>query len=83
MSFSRRSFQFWRSPLGSPVFDEPLGTIQTIVELDTSSYQDRLDQQILGTDAARAAQIKAKAKYDNQITQNKTTEQNATLAVRL
>ena len=54
-----------------------------LVELDAANHQERLDRQILDTEKARAEQIKAKAKYDNQITQNKTLEADAELKVQL
>ncbi len=54
-----------------------------LVELDSAPHQERLDQQILETDRARANQIQAQAKHENQITQNETTQANAELDVRL
>jgi len=54
-----------------------------LVELDSAPHQERLDQQILETDRARANQIQAQAKHENQITQNETTKANAELDVRL
>ncbi len=54
-----------------------------IVELGSASIQEQLDQQILATEAARATFIQAKAKYENQITQNETTYENAALALKL
>ncbi|MBW3598653.1 MAG: efflux RND transporter periplasmic adaptor subunit [Planctomycetes bacterium] len=54
-----------------------------LIEFASSSLQAELDDQILDTEAARSQQIQATAKYDNQITQNKTAEENAELTVKL
>lgn len=54
-----------------------------ICQLDESSHVERLDQQILATDRARASQIQADLKYQNQITQNETTLAKAKLDVEL
>jgi HlyD family secretion protein len=54
-----------------------------LIEFASSSLQEQLDEQILRTENARSAQIQAQAKYDNQITQNKTAEENAALKVKL
>jgi HlyD family secretion protein len=56
---------------------------QLIVELESSGHQEQLDRQILDCEKARAEQIQAQAKYDNQITQNQTTEEEAELQIRL
>ena len=56
---------------------------ELLVELDSAPHQERLDQQILETDRARANQIQAQAKHENQITQNETTQADAELDVRL
>ena len=45
---------------------------ETLVEFDKTGHQERLDRQILDTEEARATQIQAQAKYENQITQNET-----------
>jgi HlyD family secretion protein len=54
-----------------------------LVEFDTVGHQERLDRQILDTESARATQIQAKAKYENQITQNETLLADALLEVEL
>lgn len=54
-----------------------------LIEFASSGIQEQLDEQILRTESARAAQIQAQAKYDNQVTQNKTAEENAALKVKL
>lgn len=54
-----------------------------LVELDSASHQERLDEQILDTERARLAQIQAKVKHENQETQNKTNKDNAELDVKL
>jgi HlyD family secretion protein len=56
---------------------------ELLIELDAAPHQERLDQQILETDRARANQIQAQAKHENQITQNETTQADAELDVRL
>jgi RND family efflux transporter MFP subunit len=55
----------------------------TLVEFDKTGHQERLDRQILDTEEARATQIQAHAKYDNQITQNETLLADALLEVDL
>jgi RND family efflux transporter MFP subunit len=54
-----------------------------LVEFDSAKHRERLDRQILDTESARAVQIQAQAKYDNQITQNKTLLDDALLDVEL
>ena len=54
-----------------------------LVEFDSAKHQERLDQQILDTEQTRSAQIQAEARYENQITQNKTNEADAALDVEL
>jgi HlyD family secretion protein len=56
---------------------------ELLVELDSAPHQERLDQQILETDRARAAQIQAQSRHENQITQNETTQADAELDVQL
>ncbi len=68
----------WIIPNGSSVEEGDL-----LVELDSSNHRERLDRQILDTDQARAEQIKAKAKYENQKTQNKTLQAEAELKIEL
>jgi RND family efflux transporter MFP subunit len=66
----------WVIPNGSSVKKgEPL------VELDSSNHQERLDQQILDTEKARAEQIQARVKHENQKTQNQTNWEEAKLQV--
>ncbi len=54
-----------------------------LVEFDSAQHRERLDRQILSTESARAVQIQAQAKYDNQITQNETLLADALLSVSL
>ncbi|NLF73707.1 MAG: efflux RND transporter periplasmic adaptor subunit [Candidatus Anammoximicrobium sp.] len=54
-----------------------------LVEFDSTQHRERLDRQILSTESARAVQIQAQAKYDNQITQNETQLADALLDVEL
>ena len=54
-----------------------------IIEFASAGHQERYDRQILDTEQARSEQIQARATYENQITQNETTKQNAELEVRL
>jgi RND family efflux transporter MFP subunit len=54
-----------------------------LVEFDSSHHIERLDLQILDTERARATQIQAQAKHDNQITQNETAKEDADLKVKL
>lgn len=68
----------WVIPNGSSVKEGEL-----LVELDSAPHQERLDDQILDTERARAAQIHAKAKHENQETQNETNKANAELDVTL
>jgi HlyD family secretion protein len=56
---------------------------ELLVELDSAPHQERLDQQILETDRARASQIQAQARHENQLTQNDTTLADAELDVQL
>jgi multidrug efflux pump subunit AcrA (membrane-fusion protein) len=68
----------WIVPNGSSVQEGDL-----LVELDVAGHQERLDQQILDLEKARAEQIQAKVKYENRITQNETAKANAELKVKL
>ncbi len=68
----------WVIPNGSSVKEGEL-----LVDLDSAPHQERLDDQILDTERARAAQIHAKAKHENQETQNETNKANAELDVKL
>ncbi len=54
-----------------------------VVELESSGHQEKYDRQILDLEKARAEQIQAQVKYENQITQNETTEAEAELQVKL
>lgn len=56
---------------------------ELLVEFDSAKHRERLDRQILDTESARAVQIQAKAKYENQITQNETLLADALLDVEL
>lgn len=53
-----------------------------IVELDSSSHQERLDQQILSTQQARAKFLQAEAQYENRLSRNDTALANAELKVQ-
>ena len=68
----------WIIPNGSTVKKDEL-----LFELAVATHQDRLDAQILSTQRARALQIQAKAKYENQIGLNKTNDAEAELGVEL
>ncbi len=54
-----------------------------IVELDSTNHQDRLDQQVLASEAAKAEFIQAQASYQNQEDQNATSLAEANLKVQL
>ena len=54
-----------------------------LVEFDSARHRERLDRQILDTESARATQIQAEAKYENQISQNETLLADALLDVEL
>jgi HlyD family secretion protein len=54
-----------------------------LVELDSAPLRERLDNQEIQTEQARAEQIQAKAKHENQIDQNETTLREAQLQVEL
>jgi HlyD family secretion protein len=68
----------WIIPNGSSVRQGDL-----LVEFDSSQHQERLDRQILLTERAKAEQLQAQAKYENQITQNETAKAEAELKVKL
>ena len=68
----------WVVPNGASVKKGDL-----LVEFDSATHRERLDRQILDTERARAAQIQAQAKYDNQLTQNEIALANAELDVQL
>ncbi len=50
-----------------------------VVELDSASHLERLDQQILETERARARYTQVRLFYENQITRNETASANAKL----
>jgi len=54
-----------------------------LIEFDSAGHLERLDRQILDTESARAIQIQAQAKHENQITQNETLLADAELDVAL
>jgi RND family efflux transporter MFP subunit len=54
-----------------------------LVELDSASIRDKLDQQELAYERAKSQQIQASARYENQMTQNVTAEAQAKLDVEL
>ena len=56
---------------------------QLLVEFDSATIRDRLDQQTLAYQKAISAKIQAVAKYDNQAIQNETTLEEAKLAIDL
>ena len=68
----------WIIPNGTSVKEGEL-----LVEFDASGHQERLDRQVIDTESARATQIQAQAKYDNQFTQNETLLADALLDVEL
>jgi RND family efflux transporter MFP subunit len=68
----------WIVPNGASVKKGDL-----LVELDTSHHTERLDRQILDTERARAEQIQAQVKYENQQTQNETNLAEAKLKVEI
>lgn len=68
----------WIVPNGSSVKKGDL-----LVEFDSSLHLERLDRQIVDTERARAEQIQAVAKFENQKTQNETLEAEAELQVKL
>ena len=56
---------------------------QLLVEFDSATIRDRLDQQQLAYQKAISAKIQAVAKYENQAIQNETTLKEAELAIEL
>jgi len=65
-------------PNGSAVNEGDL-----LVELDSAAIRNQLDSQQLAYDRAISQLIQAKAKYQNQLTQNETAEAEAALKVKL
>jgi RND family efflux transporter MFP subunit len=56
---------------------------ELLVELDSAPLRERLDAQVLAFEKAKAEQIQANAKFENQKTQNLTMEAEAQLKVDL
>jgi len=56
---------------------------ELLVEFDSATIRDRLDQQSLAFQKAKSAKVQANAKYDNQILQNETTLADADLTIEL
>ncbi len=54
-----------------------------IVQLDSSSHLERLDEQILATEQAQAKYIQAKIHYENHLTRSETAKAEAELNVQL
>ena len=65
-------------PNGSPVKEGEL-----LIELDSAAIRDRLDTQQLSYDRSVSQLIQARARYQNQLTQNETAEAEAELKVKL
>ncbi len=65
-------------PNGSAVEKDDL-----LVELDSAAIRERLDQQVLDHERAKSQRIQAVAKFENQKTQNQTSEAQAKLQVEL
>lgn len=65
-------------PNGSAVKEGDL-----LVELDSAAIRNQLDSQQLAYDRAISQLIQAKAKYQNQLTQNETAQAEAALKVKL
>ena len=68
----------WIVPNGSSVNKGDL-----LVELDATALREELDEQLLDTEQARAEQLQAHARLENQLTQNETARENAELQVKL
>ncbi len=54
-----------------------------IVELDSTALRERMDAQILAFAAAKASQIQANVKYENQKTQNQTALKESQVKLKL
>lgn len=54
-----------------------------IVELDSATHLERLDQQIIATEQAQAEYTQARLHYENRLTRNETTKAQAELDVEL
>lgn len=65
-------------PNGSPVKEGDL-----LVEFDSATLRDRLDQQTLAYHKATSAKSQAIAQFENQLIQNETTKAEAQLAIEL
>jgi RND family efflux transporter MFP subunit len=68
----------WIIPNGSSVKEGEL-----LVELDSASHLERLDEKILERERALAEMIQTRSIHENQISQNSKTEADAILAVRI
>lgn len=68
----------WMVPNGATVQEGDL-----IVQFDSTYHELRVDEQVLELEEARADQLKATARYENQITRNETSLANAELAIEL
>ena len=68
----------WIIPNGTQVEEGEL-----LVEIGSAAHLERVDGQILKTAQARASQIQADVRYQNQISQNQTAAEQAELAVDL
>ncbi len=56
---------------------------QLLVEFDSATIRDRLDEQVLAHQKAISARTQAVAKYNNQLIQNDTAYAEAELAIKL
>ena len=68
----------WIIPNGSSVKEGEL-----LVEFDSASHLQRLDEKILERERALADMIQTRSIYENQLSQNQKTEADAVLAVRI
>jgi HlyD family secretion protein len=68
----------WIVPNGKSVKKSDL-----LVELDSAPLRDRMDNQVVAHEQARAAQIQAASRYENQKSQNETALAAAKLKVEL
>jgi RND family efflux transporter MFP subunit len=79
---------FDRSSSGTQIiFIVPNGSAvkegELLIELDSAAIRDRLDTQQLSYDRSVSQLIQAKARYQNQLTQNETSKEEAKLKVKL
>ena len=68
----------WLVPNGSSVKEGDL-----LVQLESASHLERLDEQILDTEQQRAKMIQSKSKYHNQESENRKTEADARLKLKI